>query len=61
MIYYLKRTFVCVAFVSTDRIPQARQKGESMEKGKISAKQQEILEYIKNQILEIIHGKKDRF
>ena len=54
MIYYLKRTFVCVASVSTDRIPQARQKGESMEKGKISAKQQEILEYIKNQILD--HG-----
>jgi repressor LexA len=43
-----------VAVVSTDRISQARQKGESMEKGKISAKQQEILEYIKNQILD--HG-----
>lgn len=43
-----------MAVVSTDRISQARQKGESMEKGKISAKQQEILEYIKNQILD--HG-----
>lgn len=43
-----------MAAVSTDRISQARQKGESMEKGKISAKQQEILEYIKNQILD--HG-----
>ena len=43
-----------MAVVGTDRISQARQKGESMEKGKISAKQQEILEYIKNQILD--HG-----